>query len=67
LFTIHLPSLYPGAMDKVFFHHDKAISHTAKKTNEYLEQVKRELGMSYIEKEKIPIKCSDESPYDFLL
>jgi hypothetical protein len=54
-------------MDKVFFHHDKAISHTAEKTNEYLEQVKRELGMSYIEKEKIPIKCSDESPHDFLL
>ena len=52
-------------MDKVFFHHDKATSHTAKKTTKYLEEVKRELGISYIEKKNIPIKCPDGSPLDF--
>ena len=51
LFNVHLPSLYPGEMDKVFFHHDKATSHTAKKTTKYLEEVKREFGISHIPKD----------------
>ena len=29
LFTEHLPKLYRNEMDKVFFHHDKASSHTS--------------------------------------
>jgi len=65
LFTIYLPSLYPGEMDKVFFHHGKATSHTANKTTQYLEEVKRELGISYLNKEDIPVKCPDGSPLDF--
>ena len=40
LFTIHLPRLYSNEMDKVFFHHDKASSHTAYSTFEYLAKLK---------------------------
>ena len=61
LFTEHLPRLYPRDMDKVFFHHDKASSHTANLTIEYLEQMKDELGISYLNKKDIPVKCSDGS------
>jgi len=31
IFTIHIPKLYPGELDKVFVYHDMATSHTAKK------------------------------------
>jgi hypothetical protein len=62
LFTIHLPCLYPNEMDKVFFHHDKATSHTATFTARYLEQLKRELGIQYLEKQDIPVKAPDASP-----
>ena len=65
LFTEHLPRLYPKDMDKVFFHHDKASSHTADLTIEYLEQMKDELGISYLNKHDIPVKCPDGSPLDF--
>ena len=65
LFTEYLPRLYPTDMDKVFFHHDKASSHTANYTNEYLEQMKDELGISYLNKKDIPVKCPDGSPLDF--
>ena len=65
LFTKHLPVLYPGEMDKVFFHHDKATSHTANLTTRYLDQLKTELGISYIDKKNIPVKSPDGSPLDF--
>ena len=54
LFTKYLPLLYPNEMDKVFFHHDKASSHTANDTTAYLDQLKRDIGISYIEKKDIP-------------
>ena len=65
LFTEHLSRLYPRDMDKVFFHHDKASSHTAVSTIEYLEQMKDELGISYLNKQDIPVKCPDGSLLDF--
>ena len=43
LFTVHLPRLYPNEMDKVYFHHYKASSHTANLTTEYLVKMKAEL------------------------
>ena len=52
-------------MDKVFFHHEKASSHTADLTSTYLEEKKRDLGISYLNKEDIPVKCPDGSPLDF--
>ena len=65
LFTEHLPRLYSNEMDKVFFHHEKASSHTADLTSTYLEEKKRDLGISYLNKEDIPVKCPDGSPIDF--
>lgn len=65
LFTEHLPKLYRNEMDKVFFHHDKASSHTSHLTTRYLEKMKAELGISYIDKEDIPVKTPDASPLDF--
>ena len=65
LFTVHLPRLYPNEMQKVFFHHDKASSHTANLTIGYLEQMKVKYGITYIEKESIPVKAPDASPMDF--
>ena len=65
LFTKHLPLLYPGEMDKVFFHHDKATSHTADSTTDYLEELKTNIGISYLEKQDIPVKAPDASPLEF--
>lgn len=63
----HLPRLYGNVINKVFFHHDKATSHTAKLTTAYLEvcQVKAEMGITYLEKKEIPVKCPDGSSLDF--
>ena len=47
LFEKYLPSLYPKDMSKIFFHHDKATSHTAAKTQAYLEQMKMKFGIFY--------------------
>ena len=65
LFTKHLPRLYPNEMNKVFFHHDKASSHTAFSTTEYLEKLKSSKGISYLEKDDIHVKAPDASPLDF--
>ena len=46
LFTVHLPRLYPNEMDKVYFHYDKASSHTVNLTTEYLGQ--DEIGIRYL-------------------
>jgi len=65
LFEIHLPRLYGKNMKKVFFHHDKASSHTANLTIGYLEEMKTKYGITYLEKEDIPVKAPDASPMDF--
>lgn len=65
LFTVHLPRLYKNEMHKVFYHHDKATSHTAKKTTEYLDKLNEELGITYINNKDIPVKTPDGSPLDF--
>jgi len=65
LFTEHLPRLYPGEMNKVFFHHDKATSHTARLTTEYLDELNADIGITYLEKQDIPVKSPDASPLDF--
>ena len=65
LFNEYLPRLYPNDMDKVFFHHDKASSHTANLTTSYLEQLRSEIGISYLYKKDIPVKAPDASPLDF--
>ena len=60
-----LPKLYGKDMNKVFLHHDKASSHTAHKTQVYLEELKTRLGINYIKNSDIPVKTPDGSPMDF--
>lgn len=65
LFTEHLPRLYGKEINKVFMHHDKATSHTANFTTAYLNEVSAKLGITYLDKDSIPVKCPDGSPLDF--
>ncbi|UYV63658.1 FZD9 [Cordylochernes scorpioides] len=60
-----LKDLYPGEMDKVFLHHDKASSHTSNKTQQFLQEMKDTLGLNFIRNSDIPVKPPDASPLDF--
>ncbi|UYV80528.1 hypothetical protein LAZ67_19000474 [Cordylochernes scorpioides] len=60
-----LKDLYPGEMDKVFLHHDKASSHTSNKTQQFLQEMKDTLGLNFIRNSDIPVKTPDASPLDF--
>ena len=60
-----IPSLYGKDVNKVYFHHDAASSHTSKKTLDYLESIKIKYGINYIKNSEIPIKSPDASPLDF--
>jgi hypothetical protein len=62
---IHIPKLYGGDTNKVFLHHDKASSHTSKKTADYAADLKARLGITIINKEDIPVKSPDTAPMDF--
>ena len=61
----HLPKLDPQDMHKVFLHHDKASSHTARKTTTYLAGMREKVGISFIQKEDIPVKSPGAAPMDF--
>lgn len=60
-----VPKLYPGEEANVILHHDKASSHTAKLTKEYLETLRSNGGPNHIRNEDIPTKSPDISPLDF--
>jgi hypothetical protein len=60
-----VPELYPGELEKVFFHHDAAPSHTSKKTAQYLQGLEEKLGINVILNSEIPVKSPDGSPMDF--
>ncbi|UYV71857.1 IKK1 [Cordylochernes scorpioides] len=60
-----LKDLYPGEMDKVLLHHDKASSHTSNKTQQFLQEMKDTLGLNFIRNSDIPVKSPDASPLDF--
>jgi len=60
-----IPALYPGEMHKVYFHHDKASSHTSKITQEYLKNLQIRTAIDYIDNKDIPVKSPDASPLDF--
>ena len=61
----HLPKLYPGELHRVFIHHDVATSHTCAKTQNFIDQVSSELGVTFIRNDQIMIKSPDASPCDF--
>ena len=65
LVEVQLPKLYPGEMSKVVIHHDKASSHTARKTQDYARMVKVKYGITLMRNEDIPVKSPDTSPMDF--
>ena len=52
-------------MKNVFFHHNKASSHTSHLKTRYLQEIKEQLSISYINVEDIPVKSPDASPSDF--
>ncbi|UYV76157.1 hypothetical protein LAZ67_13002901 [Cordylochernes scorpioides] len=60
-----LKDLYPGEMDKVFLHHDKASSHTSNKTQQFLQEMKDTLGLNFIRNSDILVKSPDAIPLDF--
>lgn len=62
---VDVPLLYPGELEKVTLHHDKASSHTCKITTSYLQDLKTRTGLNHINKENIPVKSPDISPMDF--
>ena len=64
-FEEYLPKLYPGEMNKIIFHHDKATSHTAKEVVAYLEHLKKDIGITFQYSRDIIVKGADVSPMDF--
>lgn len=60
-----IPKFYPGEEEKVFIHHDKASSHTPRKTHAYAEEIKQNCGPTIIPNSEIPVKSPDISPLDF--
>lgn len=50
---------------KVTIHFDKASSHTAHFTRQYLQSINQKYGIKFLEKEDIPTKGADISPCDF--
>lgn len=60
-----LVSLYPGEMNKIFLHHDKAPSHMSRKTFQFLEEMHEKYGICYQNKEDVVVKGADCSPMDF--
>ena len=52
-------------INKVVIHHDKASSHTAKKTRQFMDEMTEKFGIRFLEKEDIPVKGADISPLDF--
>ena len=65
IFQKELPKIYPGELDKVFFHQDKAPSHMAHKTFKYLEELRKKHSIDYQKKEHVVVKGADCSPMDF--
>jgi predicted acetyltransferase len=61
----HVPRLYSGEIQKVFFPHDKATSHTSSKTHDYLIDLKSKIGINFISNDEVPVKSPDASLCDF--
>ena len=60
-----VPELYPGEMQTVYLHHDKASSHTSLLTQEYLRNLQLRKATDFTHIEDIPVKSPDTSPLDF--
>ena len=60
-----LPVLFPGEMNKVFIHHEKASSYISKQTMTFLTQMREKYAISFECKEEIVVEGADVSPVDF--
>ena len=65
LVEVNLPELYPGELNKIFIHHDKASSNTAKKVVDYAKTIHDEFGITLISNKEIHVKSPGTSPLDF--
>lgn len=61
----HLKPYFKDDINKVVLHHDKASSHTARVTTDFLKSMEAKYGIRYLEKAEIPVKGADISPMDF--
>lgn len=52
-------------INKVVIHFDKATSHIAGNTSRYLSRINGLYGISFINKDSIPVKGADVAPCDF--
>lgn len=60
-----LQNLYPSDYDKMYTHHDKASSHTARYTKQYAEDLEARRGTKILKNTLIQVKSPDISPMDF--
>lgn len=65
IFRQDIPSLYGNETDKVWFHCDKAPSHTSRSTAIFLSNLCDETKINVIPFKSIPVKSPDASPMDF--
>lgn len=61
----YLPNLYENSLNSTFIHHDAAISHTSKLTQNYMLEIEKDTGIRFSRNSRIPIKSSDASPLNF--
>ena len=61
----YIPRLYAGEVDRVTVHHDKASSHTSRKTTAFMQMLTQKHGIRFLDKDIIPVKGADISPMDF--
>ena len=65
IFRREIPRLYGDDSKNVWFHQDKASSHTSRSTSSFLEELTRETKINVIPFSSIPVKSPDASPMDF--
>jgi hypothetical protein len=60
-----IPKLYGSEVNKVWFHQDKASSHTSHSTALFLHNLSMQTGINAIPFSSIPVKSPDAAPMDF--
>ena len=65
LINKYLINHFKQDINKVTIHCDKANSHTANRTKEFMEEMDRKHGISFLDKKDIPVRGADISPMDF--
>lgn len=61
----HIPQLYGSDISEVFVHYDKSPVHVSNFTTMYTDLMTERYGITFINKDNIPVKGADCSPLDF--